>query len=283
MQNIDKFLEECNLVDKKEEILKAAASSIGIKKEKANEEDIPIGSSKFGGLPDLPPNFLFPKYDNGYLSFLAQLNLQEAKAFDKNNLLPQKGILFFFYDILEQPWGMGEEDKGCFKVLYYDGDVKELKRTPYPEETEDYFPLPSFKIMFKEFLSFPEELEGVELNEEEMENYYEFRDSVMQTSEIINNDEEMIVQPMHYMLGEPFNVQNNVFKEIIYYENEEKIDWPSEELNQKSNDLILLFQMDSDDDLDVMWGDVGILYFCIDKHDLQNKKFDQTKFILQCH
>lgn len=183
MQNIEKIFKKYSLLHKKQEILKVAASSIGIKKEAMDEKDIPIGSSKFGGLPDLPLHFAFPKYHNGYLTFLAQINLQETKPFDKNNLLPDTGILFFFYDVVEQPWGIDEEDKESFKILYFDGDVNELKRTSYPEITEDYFPLASFKITFTEFLSLPEDSLELELNDKELENFYEFRSEFMQSTE----------------------------------------------------------------------------------------------------
>ncbi|MGG3798683.1 YwqG family protein [Metabacillus fastidiosus] len=277
MQNIDQYLEEYDLLHMKEEILKIAASSIGIVKENVSEDDIPVGSSKFGGLPDLPSNFSFPVYNDGYLTFLVQLNLEEAKPFDKNNLLPNKGILYFFYDIMEQPWGMDEEDEGCFKVLYFDGHLEQLKRTPYPEETEDYFPLPAYKVVFDERFTFPEEFEGMKWNDEGIEDFYEFREHIMQETE------EDVSHPMHYMLGQPFNIQNDIFEEIVYYENKEKLSWNSKEIRSKAEELVLLFQMDSDDDLEVMWGDAGILYFCINKEDLQKKQFDQVKFTLQCY
>ena len=281
MQNIEKIFKKYSLLHKKQEILKVAASSIGIKKEAMDEKDIPIGSSKFGGLPDLPLHFAFPKYHNGYLTFLAQINLQETKPFDKNNLLPDTGILFFFYDVVEQPWGIDEEDKESFKILYFDGDVNELKRTSYPEITEDYFPLASFKITFTEFLSLPEDSLELEFNDKELENFYEFRSEFMQSTE--EDEGEASSNPMHYMLGEPYNVQNNVFEELIYYENEGRINWDSTEIDAKSKELVLLFQMDSDDELEVMWGDAGMLYFCIEKQDLFHKRFNKVKFTLQCY
>ena len=264
MMNID-TLERFNLHHKKAALLKIAASSIGITKEKTNEKDIKLGSSKFGGTPDLPAHLSFPKYENGYLSFLAQINLSEAKSYDKENLLPETGILYFFYDIINQPWGMDKEDKESFQVFYFDGDARELSRTPYPEITEDYNPLATYKITFTDILTYPEELNGLVLTEDELDNYFEFRESR---------------QPRHYMLGEPFNIQNNVFEEIIYYENEAEAD---EKIKLKSRELALLFQMDSDDDLNLMWGDSGIIYFCIDKKDLETKAFSNTKFTLQCY
>ena len=133
------------------------------------------------------------------------------------------------------------------------------------------------------YYPFRKKFSGIELNEEELDNYFEFRGSIMQQVRRVESEEESSAHPMHYMFGEPFNIQNNVFEDIIYYDNEEKIDWDSKEIKQKRNEMVLLFQMDSDDDLDVMWGDVGILYFCIDKHDLQNEQFDKAKFTLQCY
>lgn len=279
MQNFDQLLKAYDLFHKKDDITKACKSSIGLRKLEATEENIPIGTSKLGGLPDLPSSFAFPKYHNGYLSFLAQLNLEEVKPFDKDKLLPEKGILYFFYDVVEQPWGFDKEDTGCFQVLYFDGDVKELIRTSYPEETEDYFPLESFKVEFYSFLTLSEELVNVELDEDESENFYEFRDEFFHFDDSSEED----TTTLHYLLGEPFNIQNNVFEEIVYYEHEEKHEWDSDEVSSKSKEMVLLFQMDSDDDLEVMWGDSGILYFCIEKEDLKNKRFAQTKFILQCY
>ena len=205
MMNIDATLEQFNLLHKKDSLLKIAASSIGITKEKADEMDIQIGSSKFGGMPDLPTNLSFPKCVHGYLTFLAQINLTESKLYKKQDQLPETGILYFFYDVIEQPWGMDKEDKESFQVYYFDGDARELSRTPYPEITEDYFPLPTYQITFTDIITFPEELNGLDLTEDELDNYFEFRESR---------------QPRHYMFGEPFNIQNNVFEEILYYENE---------------------------------------------------------------
>lgn len=280
MKNLDRLLNEFELFDKKKEILISAKESIGIKKVSVDEKDIPIGASKLGGLPDLPPTIKYPSYHNGYLSFLGQFNMEEVKPFDKEDLLPDRGIIYFFYDVVEQPWGFEKEDKDCFKVFYFDGDKSELTRTPYPEVTEDYYPLVVYKIEFEKLLSFPEEAVGVELSEDESENYLEFRDEIMHAENEDGEDEETV--PMHYLLGHPFNIQNDVFEELVYYEHEEKFEWDSEEVRSQSSNMVLLFQMDSDDDVEVMFGDSGMIYFCIDHEDLVNKRFDRTKFILQC-
>jgi uncharacterized protein YwqG len=97
-------------------------------------------------------------------------------------------------------------------------------------------------------------------HEDEEENFWNFRQELMQPE-----DEEGNVVPTHYMLGEPFNVQNDVFEEL--YDN--------------AKEPVLLFQIDSDEeDLDVMWGDSGLLYFCIEKEELLRKQFDKVTFTL---
>lgn len=262
MQNLQVLLQKYDLLHKEPAILNAVRQSIKIIKNKVEEEQIPIGTSKMGGQPDVPENWDFPKYKNGSLSFLGQFNLKEVKPYDVENKLPSSGILYFFYDVVEQPWGF-EEDEGCFKVLYFDGDEKELIRKEYPEETEDYGPLPVFKVTFINKLTLPEYLEDVEFSDEEEENYHEMRQELIQPSDGKGNYE-----PAHYMFGYPFNIQNDVF----------------EEFNLKREEAVLLLQIDSDEeDLKLLWGDVGIIYFCLDKTSLANKQFNKVQFTLQCY
>jgi uncharacterized protein YwqG len=56
----------------------------------------------------------------------------------------------------------------------------------------------------------------------------------------------------------------------------------AEELGKGVSEWELLLQMDSDDDLDVMWGDAGMLYFWIRRDDAQNGDFDGAWMVLQC-
>jgi uncharacterized protein YwqG len=233
-----------NYFIKKSDILNAAKQSIKIIKNKVQEEQISLGSSKLGGLPDMPQDWEFPKYKNGYHSFLGQFNLKEMKPYDEENILPSIGILYLFYDVVEQPWGF-EEDEGCFKVLYFDGDEKELRRKGYPKETEDYFPLPVFKATFVNRLTLPEYPKGIEFSDEEEENYYDMRQELIQPS-----DEEGNYEPAHYILGYPFSIQNDVFDEF--------------DLNPE--EAVLLLQIDSDEE------DMELL----------NKQFDKVQFTLRC-
>ncbi len=66
----------------------------------ARKETYKLGATRFGGKPDVPPDFVWPtyegeSYDNVVkdrpLTFLAQFNCAELAQFDKEHLLPDHG------------------------------------------------------------------------------------------------------------------------------------------------------------------------------------------------
>ncbi len=68
---------------------------IGIKVEKAHGEYDP-GTSKFFGSPTMPEEWLSDGTIGDEDFFFCQLKLSEFKAYDKENLLPHKGFIYFF-------------------------------------------------------------------------------------------------------------------------------------------------------------------------------------------
>jgi len=80
-----------------------------------NEIEIPLGASRIGGpIIDLPTSIKHPSN----MEFTAQLDLNEISKYDKLNLLPSSGQLFFFSNTFA--------DKGI--VIYSDVPNKSLKR-----------------------------------------------------------------------------------------------------------------------------------------------------------
>lgn len=120
--------------------------SIRIQAERVESDGLPLGASRIGGMPDLPPDFQWPTWmatqpegvgSDGpvhskpvkrELDFIAQIRLEDVKDLDPTGLLPSRGSLYFFFDIEYQPWGYSPRDRGGWHVVYTDTPVKELVR-----------------------------------------------------------------------------------------------------------------------------------------------------------
>ena len=93
------------------------------------------GKSHWWGFPDLPDGVEFPLLqdnDDDYdgegellMTFICQIKLDEIAGYDEENLLPHKGMLYFFADLdyfmgdMEAPAeGLGFWPKEAFKVIY---------------------------------------------------------------------------------------------------------------------------------------------------------------------
>ena len=85
---------------------------------------LPIGGSRFGGLPDLPPNLSWPSWKGKKLPFLAQIDLATLPQ----SPLPSEGWLFVF-----SLFGDGATK---FKVIHHRGPRGELVRAGHPSEDE---------------------------------------------------------------------------------------------------------------------------------------------------
>jgi uncharacterized protein YwqG len=97
--------------------------------------------------------------------------------------------------------------------------------------------------------------------------------------------------PQHQIGGFPSPVQGDIMElecqlvsHGIYCGDESGYRDPrATELGASARDWKLLLEFDSDDDLDVMWGDGGMLYFWVREQDARAGKFADTWLVLQCH
>ena len=132
--------------------------------EEENKEKLLKGTSKIGGKPDLPKDFQWFYYngedykkivENRPLSFLMQINCEEVHKYDKESLLPEKGILYFFYELFTMTWGFSPQDRGSAKVFYYDGEIEDLVPADFPEDMEKDCIIPESKINFESMNDYP--------------------------------------------------------------------------------------------------------------------------------
>ena len=100
---------------------------------------VKIGTSKLGGTPDLSVSFDWPKYKEEPMVFIGQLNLKELKSFHKNEILPQKGILYFFAYFPKPVNEFGAEyefrpQRDSYEVFYYAGEPSQLRSSEFPKD-----------------------------------------------------------------------------------------------------------------------------------------------------
>ncbi len=126
-----------------------------------DEDTIPIGVSKLGGCPDLPPDMAWPEREGKPLGFLAQFNLAEVAPYDFEKALPSSGMLYFFYDFTNERCGVDLEDRTAWQVLYFDGSVGNSQRTYWPTSLPHLYRLPDHLIQFSSILSLTHEPDWV--------------------------------------------------------------------------------------------------------------------------
>lgn len=87
--------------------------SVKICLEKTNDDL--FMKSKWWGNPDVPQNFDVPDY----LTFICQIRCDEIAAFDAENLLPHKGMLYFFAAL---DYYFGNFDSYCPENVFWNND-----------------------------------------------------------------------------------------------------------------------------------------------------------------
>ena len=233
----------------------------------SNEDNEILNKSKIGGKPYLPKDFIWPYYQEFPLSFLAQINLEEVKSLDKDNLLPSTGMLYFFYELETEEWGYELKNKGCAKVFYYE-DTSNFELIDFPKDMKDYCQVPEFKVTFKANISYPsyEDFDIIHNGGKEVaDNYEDFQDAYF---DIYNKHMESL-DSYTKLLGYPDVIQSSMEEQCAaitkgFYMG--GIDSPKkyrEEVIKDSKDWILLFQMDAIevDDYELRFEDSGHIYF----------------------
>ena len=239
---------------------------------------VPSGTetpSYFGGEPRLPAGIAWPEREGRPLTFLASIDLASIASVVELDWLPRTGRLLFFYDIDGQPWGFDPKDRGGSRVLHtHDGGGSAASTSTA---------LPRRFMSARRIASYPsyerEEMSALHLTDEQSDAAIEISHAVYGTT------------PHHQMGGYPEPVQSDAMElecqlasgGLYVGDPSGYADIRAKALESGARDWRLLLQMDSDDDLGVMWGDAGIIYFWIRENDARAGRFDQAWLILQCH
>lgn len=266
-----------------------AKNAVHLTLDVVDEDLLPIGCSKFGGHPDLPGDVDWFRIDIAEvpMSFIAQINFAEVAPFDLEKKLPQQGMLYFFYDCSEDgmPWGFDPSDSDGWKVFYYDGSLDALCRKDAPEDLElddNGVLFDAAKLCFEAVMELPSPdsdlTNDLALPDDEdiQDSYWEWLD-------------DMESGMRNKLLGHADPVQGGMELECEYVTHRINCGTPdgyriakSQGLDKNASRWNLLLQVESNEDLGMMWGDLGRLYLWITDEDLTARQFENCWLVLQC-
>lgn len=241
--------------------------------------------SKLGGLPLLPPDFIWPRNKLRTLDFLLQIDLAEVAQFDPTGALPASGLLTFFYDLENQPWGFDPAELDGFRVELFGDDSLVSCELPSPE-----YVLSEHSLTFSPSSTLPhygsrayDQLERQsQMSDLDAERYFDFLDAYESRFYPIGSG-------LNRMFGHSANVQGDMQLEaqlvthgLYCGDSSGYEDVRARKLKHGADNWILLLQLDSDEKADLMWGDAGMLYYWIRSDDLAAKRFDRVWMSLQC-
>jgi uncharacterized protein YwqG len=256
-------------------ILELTRPAVSLATRRAAQTRQAVGSSRIGGTPDLPAATEWPSWNGRPLAFLAQLNLAELQPYTFCDVLPEAGVLQFFYDAEQDTWGFDPKDRGSFRVLFHPNGER-LQPTVGGRAFKSCHVTTSERLTLPAWESY--EFEQLGLTREEWDAYVD-----------VSIDETDDGTPDHRVLGNPAQIQSDMQLECqlvshgLYcgdgtaYQSAQ-----AQSLAPGARDWRLLLQLDSDEAADMMWGDCGCLYFWITTAALRERRFDAAWMILQC-
>ncbi len=224
---------------------------------------IPIGASRWGGIPDASPGWSWPMLNAEPLLFVGQIDCAALVGLPCADRLPSSGLLSFFGDHdTVMACGFGADDI----AVYHWPDIRRLRPAEPPIDLTIVFPTCEFT--FRPLLDLPDPssrtIEDLLQNPEQVSRY------------------RKIYEAVHY---------HGIPQDVRFYCSFSKLfGWPrlvQHELDHfhhgGGKKLSLLLQVDdySNGEEAHGWGPGGSLYFLMSDPDLRARRFDRCQFEMQ--
>jgi len=230
--------------------------------------------SKIAGDPYFPKADEYPVDGEGHpMKLLAQINFGQLPKLED---YPESGLLQIFISVHDDLYGMNidqKQDQKDFRIRFIEEPF-----LPKEELISDF----SF-VKIPDDVYFPVTKEGAVLAELTSETIsagdYRFEKVFGKESwdlfESMTDDGE----EADALMDEFYETQSGFGHKIGGYPGFTQED-PRQYENQ--DHALLLLQIDSDDEVDMMWGDCGIANFFIKKEDLKKKQFGNVVYNWDC-
>jgi len=261
-------------------------------------DETPPWASKLGGFPDLPVGTAWPlhgalepdapkdykrntDWEIGPLEFMAQINLADVARVGSGLPLPEEGLLLFFYDARDQPWGFRRHDALGWRVICVPAGVetkRQVSATPEHVHTRP-LELVASEVM-PDWSSLQDHLsDDLSVIWGELDGLDEFYDAIASD----NDGEEHVFGGWPRIIQNPMELECEMVTQGLNESSSEPYRDPRmPTVHKNAQQWRLLLQLDSDDRLDWMWGDMGMVYFWCREEDIAAARFDRVWTILQC-
>ena len=295
-------IRDSRVAELEEHLIPLLEPSIRIGVMSVRGDSLPIGASRFGGLPDVPDNFAWPIFADRPMALIAQLNLAELAPFHEGSLLPRIGSLLFFFDAAnDAPFEDTEDESRCWKVMHLENDSAELSRREPPAPRNAHNDFPPFALGFRSELTLPSFgstlLDDMPIDETRRADYEELMFHLvgkppLPAREAATRIERGLGRIRHWLIGDPVH---RVLGHPEHFQLDPRVDWqrldehrpivtaPDEYTERAALDWLLLLQADSFKD-GPRWimGDNATFYFGIRRDDLEARNFDAVQWTIEC-
>jgi len=274
--------------------------AIRIDVQPVDEDELPVGTSKIGGRPDLPPDIAWPEHEGRPLGFLAQFNLTEVAPYNVEYTLPSSGMLYFFYDLQSEPYGITPEQRTAWRVLTIGCESSHPQRMCFPHDLPDKCALRSYTVRLLSsttlgaYSSLLQQFEPI--GREDWIAYWPVWDATANQSQLLGYPRGIVsdTMPLACHLYATGHSYREVFAltEMVYGEMDEQI---RRRAAQAARDWRLLFQLGdfAGESIGIrelegqaleeawrsrhnIWGRDGTMYFWIEKDHLARRDFSNV-------
>lgn len=253
-------------------------NSVRLSSHKAVDE-IAIGASKLGGMPDVADEVAWPLMADVPLSFVGQINLSDVQPFETDHLLPTSGMLYCFYDANQQTYGSDPADRAGWKIIYSTAEQSKLKCRAFPDALPSQARFTACGLTFSSEVTLPQR---PNLLDSTLDWTDAERKAYSDLMAAFPSPEDRATLH-HRLLGHSDDLQDDMHVQAQLLSHGFSDDQSPEAaaLLAGANDWVLLWQIDSDGDAGMQWASTGLLYFWITRADLQAQNFDGVWGILQ--
>ncbi|MFI5589274.1 YwqG family protein [Amycolatopsis sp. NPDC051758] len=243
---------------------------------------------RIGGAPMMPAELAWPEWPGcGPLDFLASVDCAALPREFLSIPLPEAGTLLFFYfdgdrRVSDDIPALGDIEAS--RVVLVPAGVPVVERAA----PDGVVPYPA-RDLFGDVVATAPQSGHILLDQTETasgESLAEAVETVSLPGDYVDTEVfgQLVWQahekgPCHQVGGFADPVQDAVENEIAAAV---LGDYRDPRLAEEAARWVLLAQIDSDDEADMMWGDAGMLYWLIRADDLEAGRFDRARCTLQC-